>query len=370
MLNNILNGCIPLYGYEQRLNDNEKGFKHNLQSVRVVSQLEFHNEKEPGLNLTKFTMWGLAHHTSTEPKECEYWNATNEQCSVYSSHSSCQRSNLSLGFYNSTLRYNDKQILNDCEDWNFESFVVAISDEIAQRHHDIEDSLCAGIVESNEVVNCVLNMSVWSIEEQSILNELNSCNSIEKIIPQISKVIVNKYVNETINMFRKSFEEIKKEYSIISSTDFSKKRREIWSGFLHNGDNISKYFGLSESIKEGDQKIRELLNSRVLLSELAQSMDGKAQYLIMKILKAYLNNPQQLPDATIVKAISEISHNSSVVTPGEARKQLKEKLREGKLSTKHILLRTICDYIAGMTEQFAYRQAKKLYSTEMVEKWL
>ena len=39
------------------------GFKHNIQSVRVVAELEDYQGKY-GLNLTNYTLWGILHHSS------------------------------------------------------------------------------------------------------------------------------------------------------------------------------------------------------------------------------------------------------------------------------------------------------------------
>lgn len=39
-LNSFMNGCYDYHGYFDELKDNDKGFKHNYQGVRVCSFLE------------------------------------------------------------------------------------------------------------------------------------------------------------------------------------------------------------------------------------------------------------------------------------------------------------------------------------------
>ena len=93
-LNHIMNGCFDYYGYNNELIDEEKGFKHNLQGVRVASFLEENSDKnDGGLNLTKYCLWGIQNHTSRTYKDCEFcknkkecrYKNNGKKCSAYSS---------------------------------------------------------------------------------------------------------------------------------------------------------------------------------------------------------------------------------------------------------------------------------------------
>ena len=113
--------------------EEEKGFKHNLQGIRVASFLE--DPREGGLNLTKYTLWGIVNHSSLEYKKgCEYCKG-HRKCRYKNSDRDCT-GKLSVGFYD---QYLDKLI--EKQDWTFEAIVVAYADEIAQRHHDVEDGI-------------------------------------------------------------------------------------------------------------------------------------------------------------------------------------------------------------------------------------
>ncbi len=68
-LNSIMNGCRDIYGYNKNLPENTRGFKHNWQSIRGVTELEKISDRYDGLNLTRYTLWGILNHSSKKNKE-------------------------------------------------------------------------------------------------------------------------------------------------------------------------------------------------------------------------------------------------------------------------------------------------------------
>lgn len=105
-------------------------------------------------------------------------------------------------------------------------------------------------------------------------------------------------------------------------------------------------------------------------------MDGKAEYIIKKLFKAYLTNPQQLPDQTIVTIINQISpeliddNQQLIINKSIARDKLKEMFTQRKPELKRVMLRVICDYIAGMTDEYTIRQYEKLYGDKVFKKFI
>ena len=102
------------------------GFKHNLQSVRVCTTLEDSyrdsSGKNIGLNLTNFTLYGMMLHSA--PKYKDSATAPNFQ-SEFDKHI---------------------RLRNDTFAWSFEAYIVALADDIAQWHHDLEDALREGVL--------------------------------------------------------------------------------------------------------------------------------------------------------------------------------------------------------------------------------
>jgi len=379
-LNHIMNGCFNFFNYNGALRDDEKGFKHNLQSVRVVSQLESESETEPGLNLTKYTIWGILNHTSKAFGHCDYHNDSGRHCRYVNSDNTCEDGKLSLGFYENSLVYKGNPILDDCEDWSFEGIVVSVADEIAQRHHDIEDGIYAGLIDQTELTEFIidkLSRDDTTKKRISDAGKATGYNAKEMFISSISKAIVDLYVNEFITTGRAALLGIKDKYSITSTNCFRDLKSKIYKDYKDpvNHIDITSALAFNKDFTIRDKEVKAYLMTHILQSELAQSMDGKASYIIRQLVKAYLTNPQQLPDATIIRLVKNIGdHESKVLIeekkPGatvasQARKELAKRLKEGNGLTCRLLLRSICDYIAGMTDQFAYKQYENLYGTHM-----
>jgi len=69
----IMSNCDQLAIFQNSMESKDKGFKHNLQSLRVTCDLEQLYGKK-GLNLTNFTLWGIQHHTKNTWGPCGYYD--------------------------------------------------------------------------------------------------------------------------------------------------------------------------------------------------------------------------------------------------------------------------------------------------------
>lgn len=368
-LNYIMNGCISFYGYGKELKNTDKGFKHNLQGLRVVNMLENDEDDDPGLNLTKYTLWGIVNHTKKEYGICPYYLKDSGLCRYRNSNSRCD-GKLCISFYDEFLK-----VLDDKYDWTFEGLIVSVADEIAQRHHDIEDGIYAGILD----INILIQYLMGEFSEFELQSNLAKINEREKInnnisldikIKMLSKYFVDFYVKTYIEAFEDVFEDLKSNFKKLnSSQNFYNLKPEIWE-YINGLSLLNKKLQLKNNFKELDKKISEYLKSRILLSEKAQSMDGKASFVIKRLVKAYVSNPQQLPDKTIISIVKEIDYEELYsigiedTVASKARKLLDDSIRNGDNKIKNILLRKICDYIAGMTDKYALEQYKKLYEVE------
>ena len=189
------------------------------------------------------------------------------------------------------------------------------------------------------------------------------------IIPLLSKVIVNLYATEAIRDFRSEIKKVIQEYGITNHAGFLEKKKEIFDN--HYKERKVAFFSFSETFRNNDDKLRDFLKNRILNSHLAQSMDGKAEYVLKKLFKAYISNPQQLPDDVISRMIDNYekevvkndSSDSCKKNAGEARDMISQYLEQDDF--KVFLLRSICDFIAGMTDQFAYSQYNQLYGVKI-----
>ncbi len=90
-------------------------------------------------------------------------------------------------------------------------------------------------------------------------------------------------------------------------------------------------------------------------------------FIIRQLAKAYLSNPQQLPDNMINQLFVE-SHPDremhSQVTYGKMGSWLNEMYYSSRNNAvRGNLLRVICDYISSMTDDFAITEHARLYSS-------
>ena len=361
-LNDIMSGCDALRTeYKNCLSDEQKGFKHNWQSIRVVKDLESCNNTNQGLNLTKYTLWGMLNHSGLKYKKCKFYDESNLKCTFRGSSEECRNINKtsSLKFYD---KYND--ILKN-ENITIEGLIVALSDEIAQRHHDVEDALVAKIIEfkdlKEKIKECYGDFFREDKGDNKRFTEIDheKNNDIKKIM--LSSFIVNLLTREVIYSLEKLLEGYQDLYNIYSSEDFEKKKlNDDFINHLKNDIDFNKH------LKEKDKGFQHFIWNRILHSHKAQLMDGKGKFVIREIFKAYITNPQQLPDKTIERLFDNLKeegiytkrNNENV---GDLRDELDDLHSKNNNTYKAVLMRTICDYISGMTDNYALSLHSQLY---------
>lgn len=377
-LNFIMCGCDEIRDFNGCLL-NKRGFKHNWQGVRVVHELEKSNNGY-GLNLTEYTMWGILHHSNIKNKKCK--SISGNLCTLRRSGKTCVGAGSceNLDFYS---KYN---IFLDAKYLTIEALVVALADEIAQRHHDVEDALETKILEFNElhskIVECYDNGINKSEDKMKQINEIRDVDDEEIRVGKLSSFIVDLLTFDAITNIYNNLNEFITSKNINDHEEFNRYKKQ--EGVY---DELVKKVNLSDDLLSGDKKFQEYVSKRILNSHKAQSMDGKGNYVIRELFKAYVTNPQQLPDKTIEKLFENIESYSKKDLCDEKYeaqfKELKEIIKE--LSTDHtvgakrnilqtlhytdniiykqILMRTICDYIAGMTDIYAMNLHANLYET-------
>lgn len=375
-LNLVMNNCDQLHPFLDGMRDDKKGFKHNLHGLRVTCHLEKTYRNHVGMNLTNFTLWGIKHHSKVswvkrDPatgKElpCQYKN--NGQCYFHLEPKECVNQNLSLGFYDQYDAYT-KIKQGDSESWSFEAFLVAMADEIAQRHHDVEDAIFMNIVSTDELTQKVdaLFKHYFDDEDKRNFSKLRREKNRGYFLPLISKFLVN-MLNKALII--NSIERIKgllKNYDIGSDTDYENIYPEI------KLEDAKACITFHPEFVVAHDDFQDFLKNRVLNSFEVQRMDGKGTYIIRKLFKAYLTNPKQLSDATLVY-IDNIHKGRTTgrktivdLTPseiGKLRNQVDALSKRSNPGFQINLLRGICDHIAGMTDNFAISEFKRLYGQE------
>ena len=377
-LNHFVNGCDTFYDFNTDLIDSQRGFKHNLQSLVVAVKLEKISNEYSGLNLTNYTLWGMQNHTKSTYGKCKFCVTGNNVCRFRYVNDKCpKRGNLGMGFYTETLQqlartFRVNEIVCDSKDWSFEGIIVALADEIAQRHHDVEDGLYAGILDPAALLDKFQSSFTTLIPKKTIHLFSNSLASykMNKNVSAFTKEILNFYCTTCIALIESKLNTICNDFKIVDTSSYLESRLDIYNWLRDGGRKSLSYESLlGKEFTDADEKFKSYISDIILKSDLAQRMDGKATYIIRKLYHAFLRNPQQLPDKTLISvwesfsnfAYRQQSKKDKILVASSARKAVDEALKENSSEINEILLRTVCDHIAGMTDNYALSQFKELY---------
>lgn len=303
--------------------NDERGFKHNLQALRLLCNLEKGADypRIKGLNLTKYTLWGIAHHSSLKE--------------------------------NDNLVY--KSYLDAIADyWSFEGFIVAIADEVAQRHHDIEDSLRYNIIKRETLLEEIDKFAlIFSKAEKQCYKRLKSeINTLDEPVfnSLFARLVVNMYVTDIIKQSKDNLRNLCNQYQIKNQDDFVRVKANMRPFDYEN------CISMSPTLMQKDNDFQNFLKSKVLSSYQAQAMDGKASYIIKKLFEAFRDTPSQLPDTAICSFSLEV---------GMRLPYSRENALNVIRGNEKVLNRCIADYIGGMTDRFAYDEFDRLYGTRI-----
>lgn len=220
---------------------NEGGFEHNFQSLRVVDQLEARYAEFDGLNLTFETREGILKHCSS-------------------------RNAKKLGMVG-------ERFLNRTQP-SLEAQLVNIADAIAYNHHDIDDGVRAGLL-SLEQLN---EISLFRKSFNFIKIKYPHCDD-KRLLHESLRHMINAVINDLItntklmlnNLNPSSIEDIRKNNSV--TTKFS--------------DDFE-----SEHIK-----MKQFLNSNLYKHAKVIEMTERAEIMINKIFESYASNEKSLPES-------------------------------------------------------------------------
>ena len=303
--------------------DAERGFKHNLQALRLLCDLEKGADypQTKGLNLTKYTLWGISHHSSLKLQDNPFYD----------------------NYINAIKAY-----------WSFEGFIVALADEIAQRHHDIEDSLRYRIIDRKKLLDEIgkFNRLFGNVEKSCYKRLEAELTTLDEPVfnSLFARLVVNMYVSNIIKQSKDKLRMLCERYRISNQQDFINVKANIPS------DEYKDCISMTPELKQLDEDFQKFLKTNVLSSYQAQAMDGKAAYIIKKLFDAFRDTPEQLPDTAIC---------SFSIFAGIGLPYCREQALGAIQGNEKILHRCIADYIGGMTDQFAYDEFDRLYGTRI-----
>lgn len=287
VLDNIMRGKDDLGG-KLNFSIDYGGFKHNFNCLKILEIVEEKHDGE-GLNLTWQTLDGILKHTSVI-KENKKWDL--------------KRFVRDYSNYDELICYNyyDEQ---DSPEYPFpltlEGQVVAISDEIAQREHDLDDSLRdKELFGYNELYNEIDKMikdielelnserSGWDLF-QKLKKEISKLGKIDNELKwkELSSIIISYFIIDVSENTLLSFKD-KKNLDIIKYGKFNRK-------FITQ--NIVDF---SETASEFNDRIKKFIDKKIINSFNVNRFDGKSKFVLRQLFKAYYENPRQMPKNQLI----------------------------------------------------------------------
>ncbi|MGH7597354.1 MAG: dGTP triphosphohydrolase [bacterium] len=298
VLNEILQGRDPLEGLldpalalaASRGKPGFGGFKHNYQSLRVVDVLEQKYEVA-GLNLTALVREGILKHTRLKRGQYNY--------------PAFDVADLAFELDAATT---------------LEGQVVAIADEVAQRTHDLEDGLRAGLVEIEEMRRLEI---VQRVEARLPIAQLLDGSEASAAGPHEEGdhyLYRNQLINGLINLLVSD---------IIQQT---LQQVEKFAGRCQRLNFFDRELvRFSDEIDPLQKALNAFIYQHIIFVPAVQKADAQVREILRTLFKLYYQDRQFMPRLSSL----EISEEGSGP-------------------------RLIVDFIAGMTDNFVLKEIERL----------
>jgi dGTPase len=225
-----LNACMQDYG----------GFEHNLQSLRVVDELEERYAEFPGLNLTFEAREGILKH--------------------------CSRKNAE------TLGELGERFIKRLQP-SLEAQLTNLADEIAYNSHDVDDGLRSGLID------------VEALCEVDLFHE--QYRTVREKYPQLApRRTIHEVVRRLIGC------------QVIDLVETSADR--LASASPQSVDDVRQHgeplISFSDGMREKNLELKRFLRSRLYRHYRVHRMTAKAGQTITTLFEAFLKDPRLLPD--------------------------------------------------------------------------
>lgn len=359
-LDDIINGKTEVL---DKVDGEEKnpygGFKHNLQSMRMLTKLEEKYVEHPGLDVSYQVLEGILKHTSFTYKECT--TCKKEKCKK-----GCCDFKEFVGQQVEAHLYREKVFAT-----TLEGQVVNLADEIAQRSHDIDDAFSSGLLTFSEFQDylklskmkplaAIIDETHQKIYSQ---NERILIDGQEMLTARIISDIIGYLVNDVVIYSRKKMEE-------YIETDFYRQN--------HLFDEKLVSFSLIGA--EVCSLLDKLISKRAINCLEVTRFDRNAAQIVKYLFKSYYENPKLMHAGTLRRMyIDMLQYTSNVIdfvkgdpdlVKSEFGKIVAYKYPNNRLEwnavdkeyyqKRKILVRHIVDYIAGMTDSYAINEYQRL----------
>jgi dGTPase len=191
---------------------------------------------------------------------------------------------------------------------NLETQIANVADELAYTTHDLDDGLRSGMITPQTLDGIAL----WEILRETYRWQGPQLDDMERhrMIRQLVGILVTDIVEATDARLRES--------KVKSALDIQRLKHNV--------------IGYSEEMQRRNRELKDFLYKNLYRHFRVVRMQVKAERIISDLFNAYRSEPLMLPGS--VQNFVE----------------------------KRGLERTICDYIAGMTDRYAIEEHQKLFN--------
>jgi len=264
----VLNDCMKDHG----------GFEHNLQSLRVVDELEEHYGAYKGLNLMFETREGILKH-----------------CSL---HNARQLGPVAIRFIERTQPSLEAQLTN-------------LADEIAYNSHDIDDGLRSGLI------------TIEQLQHVDFFARLY--HDVQQTFPGLTG---RRAIYETL---RRLITALADDLIVTSNALIA----DAAPRHLDDVRQAPPLIRFSDPIRKDATELKRFLRENLYRHYKVNRMRVKASRIVRELFDAFMAEPVLLPPDY---------HDQAGDAGHQARK--------------------IADYIAGMTDRYAIREHRRLFSLD------
>ena len=216
------------------------GFEHNLQSLRVVDELEEHYAEFNGLNLTFECREGILKH-------CSYNNA------------------VKLGELGERFIHRQQPGL--------EAQLANFADEIAYNNHDVDDGIRAGLIGVEELTQVPL-FSQYHAEVRRCYPDLEGRRQVYEILRRMINRLVTDLIDTSAARLRSA--------GIETAADVRTRSAPL--------------IGFSDSTGEANHTLKSFLREHVYKHYKVQRMTSKARRVMTQMFEAFLGDPGLMPE--------------------------------------------------------------------------
>jgi dGTPase len=266
-----LNDCMREFG----------GFEHNLQSLRVVDELEERYADFSGLNLTFECREGVLKHCSA--------------------HNARQLGELGERFLKRSQPGLEAQLSN-------------LADAIAYNNHDVDDGIRAGLITAEELLAV-------------------------RLFARFHEVVVAKYPNSPPR--RQIYETIRRMVDYLVSDLITQSQKNIAESQVDSIAAVRAHhrplISLGEEALAQHQELKRFLRAKLYNHPKVREVMDEAGATLTGLFEGYMKDPSRLPPEH--QSLFERAQ-AALGRPGAAR--------------------VVADYVAGMTDRFAFLEYSKL----------